>query len=382
MQPAHVSLSAVQADGPQPSSGAWLAGAGQAEPIDRADPLLGALSAAPGTVDVAALALDSPTLQRMRRAGVALLVPMVSQGEVLAALELGPRRNRQAYSPEDRELLSALAGEAAPALRLIQLAQARQREEIRRARIDQELQLARRVQQTLSPTVPPILPGWKIELFYQPARASGSDFSDFIALPDGRIAIVVGDVIDTGMPGALLMATTRTTIQVTAQTAQSAGETLARVNALVCRDASTNLFVTCLYVLLDPATGRIECANAGHPAPFRWDGAHSADVPVSGLPLGVSPQASYEQREIALAPGERLALYSDGMIEMRDAAGEMLGAAGLHALLLDATPGDAVVPIVREQLARRGPPNGTPAGDLTLLVITRDIAGAQESNPA
>ncbi len=154
-------------------------------------------------VDVDTLNIASPALEAMRAAGIKLAVPLVSQGELLGVLNLGPRLSQQDYSSDDRALLNNLATQAAPALRVAQLVRQQQAEVRARERIEQELQVARLIQRTLLPKTEPVLPGWQISAYYRPARAVGGDFYDFLEMPDGRLAIIVGDVTDKGVPAAL-----------------------------------------------------------------------------------------------------------------------------------------------------------------------------------
>ena len=138
-----------------------------------------------------------------------------------------------------------------------------------RERIEQELRIARLIQQTLLPKTLPELPGYKLSAFYRPAREVGGDFYDFLELQDGRLGLVVGDVTDKGVPAALVMATTRTVLRATATRLLSPGEVLKRANDVIVTDIPPNMFITCLYAILDPDSGRLVYANAGHDLPYR-----------------------------------------------------------------------------------------------------------------
>src|SRR5918997_2713378 len=153
------------------------------------DPLLAYFQAAGEAVDIDTLELDSPALRELKAAGVKMAVPLVSQGELIGLLNLGPRLSEQDYSADDRALLNNLATQAAPALRVAQLVREQQAEVRARERIEQELRVARLIQQTLLPKENPALPGWQVDAKYQPAREVGGDFYDFLYLPDGRLGI-------------------------------------------------------------------------------------------------------------------------------------------------------------------------------------------------
>ena len=151
---------------------------------------------------------------------------------------------------------------------MAQLARQQQIEAAERERIEQELQVARLIQQTLLPQHVPELDDWSVAVHWQPARAVGGDFYDFIQLSDGRMAFIIADVTDKGVPAALVMATTRTLLRAAAERITSPGEVLERVNELLCPDIPEKMFVTCFYAILDLQNGRMTYANAGHDVPY------------------------------------------------------------------------------------------------------------------
>ncbi|HEX4715004.1 MAG TPA: SpoIIE family protein phosphatase, partial [Ktedonobacteraceae bacterium] len=136
-----------------------------------------------------------------------------------------------------------------------------------RARIEQELQTARLIQHSLLPKELPKLSGWRIATYYQPAREVGGDLYDFLIFADGRLGLVIGDVTDKGVPAAIVMASARSMLQAAAQVSTSPGEVLARVNDLLYADTPARMFVTCFYAILDPKSGKLRYANAGHDLP-------------------------------------------------------------------------------------------------------------------
>src|SRR3954471_21654693 len=207
--------------------------AGVAVDIPETDPLFAFLQAAPGPVDLGRLELSSPALDELRISGVALVVPLVSQGELIGTLNLGPRLSEQEYSTDDRRLLSTLAAQAAPAIRVAQLVREQAAEAAERERLDQEMRVATLIQQQFLPRELPHLPRWQIAAYYGPARAVGGDFYDFIEMRDGRIGIAVGDVTDKGVPAALVMARTHSVLRAEASRSDSPGEILARANTLL-----------------------------------------------------------------------------------------------------------------------------------------------------
>jgi serine phosphatase RsbU (regulator of sigma subunit) len=300
------------------------------------DPILSYLSEASGVVEIQKLEFDSPALRAMKEAGVRLVVPLVSQGELIGVLNLGARLSQQEYSADDRKLLSDLATQTAPAVRVAQLVRQQQQEAQERERIEQELRIARLIQQTLLPKSLPQLEGYDLAAYYQPAREVGGDFYDFLNLEDGRLGLVVGDVTDKGIPAALVMATTRTMLRAAAQRLFSPGEVLRQANEALVSDIPPNMFITCLYAILEPESGHLVYANAGHDLPYRRradrDG-QAEELRARGMPLGLMPGMGYEEKEIVLGEGESVLFYSDGLVEAHDPNYEMFGFPRLQGLV-------------------------------------------------
>jgi serine phosphatase RsbU (regulator of sigma subunit)/anti-sigma regulatory factor (Ser/Thr protein kinase) len=269
---------------------------------------------------------DSPALEQMRAQGLKLIVPLVTQGELIGLLNLGPRLSEQEYSSDDRKLLENLAAQAAPAVRVAQLVREQQAEARQRERIEHELQVAQLIQQNFLPKSTPEIAGWEVAAYYRPARTVGGDFYDFIEFPDGRLGIVIGDVTDKGVPAALVMAATRSVVRTTASANPSPGAVLARVNDILVPDMPRNMFVTCLYGLLDPSTGVFRFANAGHDLPYvrRPDGRVD-EFRATGMPLGLLEGMEYEEAEGSLGKGDTVLFSSDGLVEAHDPHGEMFG---------------------------------------------------------
>ena len=168
------------------------------------DPMVAYFESNPNLVEIDKLNLESPALQALEDAGVRITMPMVSQGELIGLLNLGPRRSEQDYSADDRKLLGDLAAQAAPVVRVAQLVRQQQAETQEKERIEHELRVARVIQQTLLPKEVPSLRDWKVAAYYRPAREVGGDFYDFIDLPGDKLGFVVGDVTDKGVPAALV----------------------------------------------------------------------------------------------------------------------------------------------------------------------------------
>jgi serine phosphatase RsbU (regulator of sigma subunit)/anti-sigma regulatory factor (Ser/Thr protein kinase) len=343
-------------------------------PMDIApnDPIVAYFLSAPGAIEVDKLHLASPALQAMKNAGVKLAIPLVSQGELVGLLNLGPRLSEQDYSTDDRGLLNTLATQSAPAVRVAQLVQDQQIQARENERIQHELRVAQIIQKTLLPKDLPALPGWKVNAYYQAARQVGGDFYDFIYFDDGRLGLVIGDVTDKGVPAALLMATTRSVLRAVAQRVVKPGQVLERVNEIIYQDIPPKMFVTCLYALLDPETGQLLYANAGHDLPYhRHQLGEVTELRATGMPLGLMPGMKYEEKETTLAQGESILFYSDGIVEAHDPDRGMYGFPRLMKLIGEYDEDSSLRDIVLEDLAEFTGPGWEQEDDITMVTLQR-----------
>jgi serine phosphatase RsbU (regulator of sigma subunit)/anti-sigma regulatory factor (Ser/Thr protein kinase) len=339
------------------------------------DPLVARLEHASGAIDVDSLELDSPALRELRQAGVKLVVPLISQGELIGVLNLGPRLSAQEYSGDDTRLLQSLAAQAAPALRIGQLVREQETEARARERIEQELQVAQLIQQNFLPKDLPELRGWHVAAHYRPAREVGGDFYDFIALPGDRLGLVIGDVTDKGVPAAMVMAATRSMLRASAPRLVSPGQVLGRVNELLCPDVPEKMFVTCLYAVLDPGTGTLQYANAGHDLPYVRRGGEASELRATGLPLGLFPGITYEEMEATIEPGESLLLSSDGLAEAHSERGEMFGFPRIKALVGSSVGGSQeLIDALLVELHGFTPTGWEQEDDITIVALHRPTA--------
>ncbi len=346
------------------------------------DPLLAYLQSATGVVDVEELELQSPALEQMRAAGVKLAVPLVSQGELIGVLNLGPRRSEQEYSSDDRKLLDNLAAQAAPALRVGQLVREQQAEAATRQRFEQELEVARLIQQNFLPKQLPELPDWQVAAYYRPAREVGGDFYDVIPISENRLGFVIGDVTDKGVPAALVMAATRSVLRASVQRMVDPGAVLERVNEHLCPDMPEKMFVTCLYGVLDTTTGHFRFANAGHDLPYVKTAHGSEELRARGMPLGLMSGMVYEEKEIVLAPGESLLLHSDGVVEAHSPAGEMFGFPRLKEAVAHYPGGHELIDRVLADVRDHTGEDAEQEDDITMVTLCRSGSAAAESAPA
>ena len=353
----------------------------EAIPIPSGDPLETVLLSHGGPLELATLDLESETLESIKEQGVELVVPLIGQGELLGALYLGPRLSDQPYSTDDRRLLGSLASQVAPAMKVAQLVREQQAEAKERQRIQQEMQVAALIQQTLLPRDLPSISGWGIDAFYRPARAVGGDFYDFIHLEDGRLGVVIGDVTDKGVPAALVMATSRSMLRSAAHNHHDPGAVLAEVNDALVSEIPPAMFVTCLYAIVDTHSGDVVFANAGHNLPYVRDDSGVIELRATGMPLGLMPGMSYDEHKHRLAAGDVMVLTSDGITEAHNPDGEMYGFPRLMGrVAVKPHDGDVVSALVGD-LEKFTGAEAEQEDDITLVVVKRtayaeDSAGA------
>lgn len=345
------------------------------------DPLLAYAQSVGSVVEVDQLQLDSPALRELKQANVQLVAPLVSQGQLIGLLNLGPRLSDQEYSSDDRRLLNNLAAQAAPAVRVAQLVYQQQVETRQRERMEQELRVARIVQETLLPRELPALLGWQVATYWQPAQAIGGDFYDFIALSDGRLGIVIADVTDKGVPAALVMASTRSMLRGAIERYTAPGEVLKRVNNLLCPEIPPKMFVTCLYAIFNPDTGHFWFANAGHNLPGQRTKEGVIELRARGMPLGLLPDMNYEEVETTLAPGDSILLYSDGLVEAHNTEREMFGFPRLRHLLAAHAADENMIEWLKTELATFTGPGWVQEDDVTLVMLERLPHIESENHP-
>ena len=246
-----------------------------------------------------------------------------------------------------------------------------------RQSIAQELSVARSIQEASLPKEVPTLEGWVISPRYQPAREVGGDFYDFHLLSEGRLGLVVGDATGKGVPAALVMSTTCGMLQVTAQAlgSSSPGEVLEQVNETLLARIPQNMFVTCFYAILDPKSGTLRYANAGHDPPYLHRNGNAEQLKARGMPLGLMPGMGYEEKETILDAGEVTLLYSDGLVEAHDPQGQMAGFPRLGELVAEhaAEEGSLGDFLLRELYTFVGE-SWEQEDDITLLTLKRSAS--------
>jgi serine phosphatase RsbU (regulator of sigma subunit) len=243
-----------------------------------------------------------------------------------------------------------------------------------RQSIEQELRVARSIQQALLPKDMPLLDGWQFTAYYQPAREVGGDFYDFFELEDGRVGVAVGDATGKGMPAALAVSATSSMLRAVAQAfgSSSPGEVLSRINETLVARIPANMFVTCFYAILDPKSARLSYANAGHDLPYLQRNGDAEELRARGMPLGLMPGMGYEEKEIVLERDDSALLYSDGLVEAHDPQGEMFGFPRLRTLIAQHADGErSLGDFLLEELYSFVGEGWEQEDDITLLTLER-----------
>jgi len=272
------------------------------------------------------------------------------------------------FGDDDLRLLETLAQMAAVAIENARVHQ----QLLKRSLLDRDLQLAHRLQQSFLPQSPPRVAGYACAFANRPAFEVGGDFYDTFPLPDGRIAYALGDVSGKGVAAALMMSGLLKDLRQEAMHGGSAGDVLSRINRGLAAGDHQGMFASAILLLLDPGSGRVTMANAGHPPPaHRLGGGVRFGHAASGPPLGIAPASRYTTQETTLAPGETVLLYSDGITEAKNPAGELAGETRLRAWLA-AAPAEAKGCLAHVLACVRDFARDTPqSDDITLLALHR-----------
>jgi serine phosphatase RsbU (regulator of sigma subunit) len=194
------------------------------------------------------------------------------------------------------------------------------------------------------------------------------------SIEEGRVGVVVGDATGKGIPAALVSEATSNMLRAVAQAfgSSSPGEVLERVNQTLLARIPPNMFVTCFYAILNPMSGHLSYANAGHDLPYlRHHNGEAEELRARGMPLGLMPGMGYEEKETTLHSGEAGLLYSDGLVEAHDPEGEMFGFPRLRALVADHGEEGSLGNFLLEQLYSFVGEGWEQEDDITLLTLRR-----------
>jgi len=247
------------------------------------------------------------------------------------------------------------------------------------ATLQHDLQLASKMQQSILPAEFPGSPHFRVFGNMKAAQEVGGDFYDVTTLPDGRLAMAVADVSGKGVPAALFMMSSCTLLRGATIGSDNPAEVLRTTNSALYETNESTMFVTVFFAVFNPADGRLHYANGGHNHPVVIHADGTADVlpKTRGVALGVVQDFEYESREMTLAPGDTLIMYTDGVTEAENAAAEQFEMERLRGLFADTPPDSAEAAVVEvfravEEFAGDAPQ----FDDITCLVLRRYAAGS------
>ena len=303
-----------------------------------------------------------------------MCTPLKVKDHVTGVIYVDNRVNANIFTGSDLDLLGTIASLAAIAIENARLYQI----SVKEARMEQELQTARQMQSSLLPDDVPQIPGWDFAAFWKPAREVAGDFYDFIPLPDGKLGLVIADVCDKGMAAALFMALSRSILRASLGNSPTPADDISHANRSICGDSNIGYFVTLFYALLDPASGLLTYVNAGHNPPLLFQSSsrsnpiNPVELTRTGIALGADALLPYQQKTIQLDPGDFIFLYTDGITEAEDRAGQAFGLLRLQQILQNHLSESAAEIISRvEKTVTDFTDSATPFDDIALMVVRR-----------
>ncbi|MBI3739985.1 MAG: SpoIIE family protein phosphatase [Chloroflexi bacterium] len=297
-----------------------------------------------------------------------LAAPLIINARVIGVISATNKPN--GFSDADLELLSTIGAGAAIAIenaRLYQVA-------IEKGRLERELQVAREVQASLIPNQVPRLKGWDFAARWQPAREVSGDFYDFIPVTDTQLGIVIADVSDKGMPAALFMSLTRAIMRASATPQCSPAQSIAQANRLISADASDGMFVTLFYALIDSVNQQFVYVNAGHNPPLLYRANENAlsELARTGIAAGISDAQLYQERAIEMRAGDFVVMYTDGITEAENSAGEQFGDARLRRVVEENCGAHAAQIVAElEKTLSEFVGDAAPMDDVTVVVVKK-----------
>ncbi len=301
-----------------------------------------------------------------------LCVPLKLKDRIIGVIYADNHLQAGLFTFADLDLLNAIAASAAVAIenaRLYQLA-------VEKGRLEQELELARRVQLSLLPRHTPSVDGWEFVVYWKPARQVGGDYYDFIQVMDERLGLVVADVTDKSLGAALFMAFARSIFRANMDHSANPASGIQRVNELICQESDEGLYVTLFYALIDTLNGAVTYVNAGHNPPVvvqnTQDGAcRLTRLTNTGMALGIQPGVAYRQGSVTLGSGDFIVFYTDGVTEAINTSEEMFGMARLEALLQANCRENAAHVIAALESTLAAYTGAEPASDDITIVVAR-----------
>ncbi len=259
-----------------------------------------------------------------------LCVPLLVKNRLVGILAVFNKSGGGEFTEDDKRLLSIIAAQSGQILENARLYE----QEKSLIVMQEEVNLASKIQLELLPKQAPCVKGYEISGLSIPAQLVGGDYFDFIPIDDRKIAISLGDVSGKGLPASLLMANVQATLRGQTLVNTSARECITRSNKLLYQSTSSEKFVTLFYGILDIETNQLQFCNAGHDPPFLLsDGKDVVRLKTGGVVLSIMDNFPYAEESVELLPADLLVIYSDGIPEAMNASKDQFGEDALRSLL-------------------------------------------------
>lgn len=278
-----------------------------------------------------------------------ICAPLIDiDGEVFGVIQIDTKDQRKRFRPEDLEVLASVAVQAATAIDNAQLHES----VLRQKELERELELAREVQTGFLPKRRPQTEGYEFFDYYQPANHVGGDYYDYLELPDGRLAIIIADVVGHGIAAALLMSKLSTAAKFSVGAGMSPSKMLQTLNSILSEREFDGRFITVIMAVLDPRKHTVTISSAGHEAPIWKQGSTGKTTrpgaKVSGYPLMIEESPEYGEVTIELAGGDVMAIFTDGLNEAQHASNGQFGIARIESRMHTATSAEVGKEIIED----------------------------------
>ena len=264
-------------------------------------------------------------LKTFDQLGATLVVPLIYEDQLIGMISLGRKKSGKFYRREDINLLNTLANQAAVAIENALMVE----DVIEKERMEEELSIARNLQVSMLPAECPTIEGFEIAAFSESAREVGGDFYDFIEMGTEKAGMVIGDVTGKSVSGALVMSSSRSIFRMLSEDELTVGESMTRANRRLKKDIKSGMFVALLYVVLNGQDKSLSLCSAGQTQPVYVSAKTGAAVLVETkgdtFPLGILDEADYQETRLQLEAGDRVVLYTDGIVEAMNENEEMFG---------------------------------------------------------
>ncbi|MCI0696751.1 SpoIIE family protein phosphatase [candidate division KSB1 bacterium] len=290
------------------------------------------------------------TEQERKEIKTVLCVPIRFKAQLLGLLMVTNKKTFEPFNADDLRLLTIIAAQSGQLIRNSQL----QAETLEKKRMEQELLVARKIQTSLLPKKPPANPRLQIAAYFNPADEVGGDYYDYFVLGDDQIGMALADVSGHGTSSALVMTMVKGILNSITQKFESPERLFAELNTIFNGIAPRDMFVTMLFLVFDTKGEVLRYSNAGHnPVLFYDNAAKTCEmVELRGPALGLSKLAKFQEKQLALHHGDLLLIYTDGVTETFNQAGEMFGETGLLQAVQEtaAEPAEKIIAHIKDKL--------------------------------